>query len=166
MKLKRNTATQLIFESKPVFASIALVIMIVMSIGFGLVFVGLGLEQGSMLLVAAGAGAPILTIILCTAVMRSVVKRARIIFDRDAGTITFRTRDMRGDTETVHDLAHLERATLKSRRTSDSKTYTQAVLVLSSGPQAGEHPLINRETQSNSHKNAVDAINRWLETTA
>lgn len=163
MKIKRESDTQLILEGKPWLMSVVLVVMIVASIGMGLMFVGIGIESGVAIFVIMGIIAPAVGIVMCTMAMRVFIQRKQIIFDRVAGTITFRTKGMQGYTEVVHDLSHLEHAVLKTSRSAEGDTLTRAVIVLSGGMSAGEHGLSNVSTTGNGARNAVNAINRWIE---
>ncbi|WP_299686286.1 hypothetical protein [uncultured Tateyamaria sp.] len=162
MKIKRETDSQLIFERKPWLMSLVLVVMIIASSGMGLLFVSIGFAQGVMLFVFMGALIPIVAIVMCTIAMRLFIRRTQVIFDRATGTITFRTRDMRGYTEVVHDLAHLDHAVLKTSQSRDGDPMSKAVIVLSGGMSAGEHPLTNVSTNGTGPRNAVNAINRWI----
>lgn len=163
MKIKRETDTQLILEDTPWLMSVVLVVMIVASVGMGLIFISMGLSADLMIFVIMGALAPVVTIVMCTMAMRVFVKRTQIIFDRAAGTITYRTRTMSGYTEVVHDLAHLEHAILKTSRDSDGRDLASGVLVLSGGMSAGEHSLTGISSTGPGPKNAVNAVNRWVE---
>ena len=163
MKIKRENDTQLILDYAPWFMSLVMVFMVVAAVGMGLVFVGVGIDSGMAIFTIMGVVAPLFSIGLVIIVMRVFVKRVQVIFDRDAGTITFQTRTMRGYSEVVHDLANLEHAVLKQSRDSEGRTLSKAVIVLSGGMSAGEHPLTNVATNGNGPRNAVNAINRWID---
>lgn len=163
MKITRETESQLIFESKSWLISIVLVFMMVSAVGMGLLFITMGIQEGIVIFVVMGAIIPLVSIGMCTLFMRLFVRRTQVIFDRNAGTITFRTRDMQGYRQVVHDLAHLDHAVLRTSRSNDGDTLSKAVIVLSGGMSAGDHPLTNVSTNGSGPRNAVNAINRWID---
>lgn len=162
MKITRNTEQQLILEKTSLGVGAMLIVMMVASVGMGAVFIGIGISSGTMLFTIMGALVPVVSITVCGLALRMFVERLQLIFDRAAGTITLRTRKLKGDTEVIHDLATFAGAKLERHFSHDRKSTSRIVLLISGGMSAGEHPVSNTFTSGWGPKKSVATINDWF----
>lgn len=152
MKVTRSTNTQLIVEDRPLLVTLALGFFFMTTATVMIAVFATGEILLGFFLMAFTAFIGIFIAVF--------VRRVQVIFDRTAGTITFRSRSLWGYREVVHDLANLSHAKTEGYDTMRS------VLVLTSGMSAGDHPVTTYSTSGPGPKRLTKAINDWLEQTA
>jgi len=92
--------------------------------------------------------------------IRLIVRRVQVIFDRNGDTITFRARNMRGYNQVIHalgDLSHAEK---------DGHYTARSVLMFDRGMRQVDHPITQYHVSGTAPKRITDAINAWFKAPA
>lgn len=163
MKVTRNTPDQLIVERTPWLLSLLLVLG-------GLVFLGVGLSillDGRAHRSAAEAwglgGIFMFFALILFGLLIPFSRRTQVLFLRDPGTVTLRTRSLLGRREVVHRLDEVSRAVVQERRDSDGDRTYRVSLEIDDGQSAGTHPLTIVYDNVTDHEGLAHKTNAWLD---
>ncbi len=157
MQVIEDTPARLVLEEKPWLIGTLLALGIVVFLALALFLFH---ESGWL---ALGFGLATALLALCFVVF---VQRVIVIFDRAAGALVIRTRNLMGQRERTLPLAEVTRAeveTSRSTSTSNDGSRTTSIThrtVLST--KTGPVPLTNVYSSGSSAEVNVAAINRWL----
>jgi len=153
MNIRKETAHLLVLEDRP------------WAFGQTLIFFAVILSWAGMSNFAHGAYtaasvlAGVVTGILI--MMRLIIKRTVLVFDRDQGTLSIATRGYNGDAFVVHALDNLGKAVVQSAHRDDAMTHRVALRLID-GMDQGDHPVTRIYTRGDSAIIASHTINRWL----
>lgn len=143
----------LILEDRPVKTAI-----LIGAVTFGLAICAcLALSYGEHFVFGTLMSGGLVTYIL----MRHVVTRTVLMFNRPEGFVTIRQTDFTGTTTTTHMLEHFGHALAEPANAANPDAQ-RLTLVLNGGMDAGAHPLSNVFTNGNGPVTAARCINRWL----
>ena len=147
MKVTRSTEHRLIVEDRPILISAVLALFLLGTLIAAVAFWGAGqVLMGIVFTVFCALVALFLALFL---------RRVQIIFDRLAGTITFRTRNLRRYEEVIYPLTEFSHAEREGYDTA------RCVLVFDKGMSAGRVPVTTYSDNSARPKRVTDAINAW-----
>ncbi len=162
MKVSRNTDRQLILDWTPWLLGGGLLLAMLLFVGIGLLAPFAGddpmLWLFSVMFVVVSGG-------LWGGALVLFVKRRQLIFDRDTGQITLRTRSFLKYTQDQHDLSCLLQVALEHDRSDSGQTLSRPVLVLASRRRGGAErrvPVHAYYTNGSGPGHVADLINDWL----
>lgn len=153
MDIRVETTDLLVLEDRPWFFGLTLVFFVTI-LSWACMANFAAENYGTAGLVAA-----FVTIILI--VMRIVIKRTLLVFDRAQGTLSIATRSYGDERFVTHRLTDLNAALVQSMHSDDSTAYRVA-LHLVDGMDAGIYPVTNIYSSGDGAMIASRAINRWL----
>lgn len=157
MQVIEETPARLVLEEKPWVLGIVLIIGILILLALTL---GLRRESGWL---SFGFGLGALLLAVCFVVF---VQRVIVIFDRAAGALVIRTRNLMGQGERTLALSEVSGAEVEtSRSTSTSNNGSRTTSVTHRtviATRSGPVPLTNVYSSGSGAENNAAAINRWL----
>lgn len=156
MKIVRDMPEQLIIAHIPWMMGILLTFFILLFAGIGLSILSQGEVFGLVFLLGG--------LVIGGACFIGFVRRVQVIFDRATDRIIHRRRSVLGFKEREFALSDLDGAELQSTVSSKGATLYRPVLEFKSGPDAGSFPMVDAYTNTRGPKQAVRAVNSWLET--
>ena len=155
MKITRNLPEQLILDHTPWLFSLLFGGMAFLFFGIGLALMMSG-EFFGLIFALAGGGIGGLVFFM-------IARRVQLILDAQSGQITLRRRTLLGYSEETHALADLREALLEETTTSKGgRTYRPSLYL--TGMSEGIHPVLKVYTNTGGPRQAVNAINTWLDT--
>lgn len=152
MKVIHLSDRLLVLEDKPWFIGIFMIVFGLMFIAASMALIGEGKVLGGIFMGLVGGGVPFLIGAL-------MVKRVRLIFDRQAGQLTRISRSVRGLTQSDYALDRLVEAKVGVSYDSDGNTY-RTELHLKDPPEIV--PFTSYYTSGRKPDRMVEAINDWL----
>lgn len=155
MKVTTDTPDLLIVEDKPVILGLMLIVFILVFIGIGL-WLMLSGEISGLLFATIGGG-------LGFAAFFAFVRRVQVVFQRPAGYVEFRRRNLFGASRKRYALTEIDRAETEESRSAEGGSTWRVVLVIGQGQNVGHHPITLVYTNSSGHRRTAEAINRWLD---
>jgi len=156
MKVVSNSADLLVLR----YRSRALSATLVMMLAFLGLFITLALlaDMGWYTLLAFCPVPPLLIALFFSA------EAVLVVFDRPGGHVTIKSRNYRGKSSVTHPLTEIDHAIVQYDDVDDDAESAgeRTAIVLSSGMDAGTHPLSENYLVGLKARNAARAINAWL----
>jgi len=151
-KVARNTYSTLVIEKRPILVSAVL----------GFFFFASSAGAIRALMAGEWVAGIVLSVsaVFSALLIRLIVRRVQVIFDRNGDTITFRARNMRGYNQVIHALGDLSHAK------KDGHDTARSVLMFDRGMSQREHPITQYHVSGPAPKRSTDAINAWLKAPA
>lgn len=157
----RNTPDQLIIKSVPWAMAIMIAATILALSGVSIYgFLTGNYLQGTIMFLAGPVFMGLFFVIF--------VRRDDLILDRTRNKIELRHATVFGRKTVIHALTDLEDAIVQTQKANRNSSHSNNVpthrlaLVLSSGMDAGTHPVTENYMSGNGAQRAADVINAWL----
>ena len=155
MKILTQTSDRLEIEDKPMFPVFFLpVFILAASLG------GMIAWRDAAVIGALGCG---FMAVMGYSIMRKVVRKRTITFDRTDSTVTVQTRSFKGDNKIIHTLSLLDRAIVK--QDPNDRDIRDLAFLISGGMDAGLQIITDRQSDSDGVPAVAEAINIWLQGT-
>ena len=152
MKVIHRSDQLLVIEDRPWFIGVLMILMALVFLFGGMKLFAAGEAFGGLMMVLLGGGVPL-------GIGALMVRRVRLTFDRDAGTLTRVSRSVRGLTQDSYALDRLERAELAVSTDSDGTTYRTELRLKAPLETV---PFTTYYTNGRKPRLMVDAVNDWL----
>ena len=155
MKIVRNTPEQLILQNVPWAIGLAFIVVTLCLVAGGMNALTNGdYKPAVMMLLVGPAGIGLFFALF--------VRRDDVILDRSRNLIELRHASVFRRSRVRHALSDLDKAVVETQHSANNRTTHRPALVLSSGMDAGTHPLTYVFMSGNWAAETAETINDWL----
>ena len=153
MKVLENRPGRLTMERRPWILGLALVAFTMVFVTIGIVMLASG-DLSGLAFALGGGGIGFVGI-------WAFVRRTRIIFDTEAGTVTIRRKSLTGYSEEALRLDQVDRASVQTSRGDKTDTH-RPVLVMKEGAPDPYVPIVPVYASGRGASRVAREINTWL----